>query len=165
MQTLMPAGRPASAALMCGCSCSCCSFGSSPRWPRALAQLRVVEVGEARVVELQVAAAGRGERRDLGAVGRGEVGPERLEVRVDLACDRGAAAAVVHHARRRDRQLRRARGRPPCRNVKSARWIGVHVPELAGRPASPAARSRVARRRCGSDRDAALGLDAAELRR
>ena len=66
----------------------------------------VVHVGEARVVELQVGAAELAEPPHLLRVGRGQVGPERVEVRVHLGVDRSPAAAVVDHARRRDRQLR-----------------------------------------------------------
>jgi hypothetical protein len=46
----------------------------------ALGQLlplgRVVEVGQAGVVQLQVLAAEPGQRRDLGGIGGREVGPE-----------------------------------------------------------------------------------------
>ena len=48
-------------------------------------------------------------RADLLAVGGDEVAPERVEVRVDVLVDRRPPAAVVDHARRRDRQLRRRR--------------------------------------------------------
>ena len=70
------------------------------------ALLRVVEVGEAGVVELEVGAAELGHPPHLLGVRRGEVGPERLEVRVDRLVDRGPAAAVVDHVRRGDGQLR-----------------------------------------------------------
>jgi hypothetical protein len=75
-----------------------------------LALSGIVEVGEARVVELEVAATGRGDAPHLLGVGRGQVGPELVEVGIELGVDRGAAAAVVDHARRRDRQLRRLLG-------------------------------------------------------
>ena len=88
----------------------------------------VVEVGEAGVVELQVGAAELAEAAYLLGVGVGQVGPERVEVGVDRRVDRGPAAAVVHHARRRDRQLRRLPG------------AGVVAQE----------RERVARRSCRS---------------
>ena len=45
-----------------------------------LALLRIVEVGEARVVQLEVGAAEAAEARDLVAVGGGEIGPERVEI-------------------------------------------------------------------------------------
>ena len=69
----------------------------------------VVEVGEARVVELEVGAADVGEALDLQRVDVREVVPEVADVRVDRGVDRGPPAAVVDHARRGDRQLRRAR--------------------------------------------------------
>ena len=46
------------------------------------------------------------EAAHLLGVRRGEVGPERLEVRVDRLVDRRPAAAVVDHVGRRDGQLR-----------------------------------------------------------
>src|SRR4051794_35121974 len=65
-----------------------------------------VQGREARVVELEVRAAELAEPPHLLAVRRGEVAPERVQLRVDGRVDRRAAAAVVDHARRRDRQLR-----------------------------------------------------------
>jgi hypothetical protein len=75
-----------------------------------LALLGVVEVRQARVVELQVRAAEAGQRADLRRVRAREVVPEAVHVRVDVLVDRGAPAAVVDHARRRDRELRGRRG-------------------------------------------------------
>ena len=72
-----------------------------------LALMRVVQVGEARVVELEVAAAELAEAPYLFPISSGQVGPEGVEIRIDRLVDRGAAAAVVDHARRGDRQLRR----------------------------------------------------------
>ena len=66
---------------------------------------RVVQVREARVVELQVRAAELAEPPHLIAIGGGEVGPEGVEIGVDVFVERSAAAAPVHHARRGDRQL------------------------------------------------------------
>ena len=60
---------------------------------------RVVEVGQAGVVELQVLAAQLAQPPDLLGVGRGQVSPERLEVRVDLGIEHGRPAPVVHHVR------------------------------------------------------------------
>jgi len=76
-----------------------------------LALLRVVEVREARIVELQIAAAQLAETGHLVAIGRGQVGPERIQIGIDRLVDGRAPAAEVHHARRRDRQLRDGRGR------------------------------------------------------
>ena len=73
---------------------------------QALAHLRIAEVGEAHVVELQIGAAGRRDVSDRHAIGRGGVGPELGEVGIVLARDRPAAAAQVQHRGRRDRQLR-----------------------------------------------------------
>src|SRR4051795_1697749 len=60
-----------------------------------LALLGVVEVGEARVVELQVRAPAVRERADLGGVRARQVAPEAVHVGVDVLVDRGAPAAVV----------------------------------------------------------------------
>src|SRR4029450_228356 len=72
--------------------------------------VRVVEVGEAGVVELQVGAPELGNGRDLLRVRGAQVVPELVHVGIDIRIERRRPAAVVHHARRRDRQLRR-RGR------------------------------------------------------
>ena len=69
----------------------------------------VVEVREARVVELQVGAAHLAQRADLVGVGGGEIGPEVVELGIDGVVDRGAAAAVVDHAGGGDGELRRRR--------------------------------------------------------
>ena len=66
---------------------------------------RVVQVGQAGVVELQVLAAQLAEAPHLVGVGGRQVGPELLGVRVHLRVDRGQAAAVVDHVRRGDREL------------------------------------------------------------
>jgi hypothetical protein len=68
--------------------------------------VRVVHVREARVVELQIRAAELPEAAHLVAVGEDEVGPERVQIGIDAWVDRGLAAPVVHHAWRRNRQLR-----------------------------------------------------------
>jgi 4-aminobutyrate aminotransferase len=47
----------------------------------------VVQVGEAGVVELQIGAAEGGQRADLGGVGRAEVVPELVEIRIDALVD------------------------------------------------------------------------------
>ena len=74
----------------------------------------VVEAGEAGVVELHVAAARVGEGADLVGPSGGEVGPERVEIRVDAAVDGTRAAAQQHHAGRRDRHLRHRRAHRAC---------------------------------------------------
>ena len=76
---------------------------------------RIAQVGEVGVVELDVAAAGGVEGVDLGAVARGEIGEELVEVGVGVDVDRRPPAAEVDHRRRRDRHLRRLRRRPTAR--------------------------------------------------
>ena len=72
-----------------------------------LALLGIVHVREARVVELEIRAAELPQPPHLLSVRRGEVGPESVEIRVDRRVDRGPPAAVMDHARRGDRELRR----------------------------------------------------------
>ena len=85
---------------------------------------RVVEVGQAGVVQLQVGAAELGDPPHLLRVRGGEVGPELLHVRVDVPVDRRRTAAVVHHVRRRDGELRRrVRSTIDCRKRKSSAKI------------------------------------------
>jgi hypothetical protein len=74
-----------------------------------LALAGVVQVGEGRVVELEVGAAEVAQGPKLVGVGGGEVLPEPLEVGVDVLVDGRPAAAVVDHARGWDRELRRRR--------------------------------------------------------
>jgi hypothetical protein len=63
------------------------------------ALLRVVEIRERRVVELQVGAAELAQARHLLRVRVRQVVPERVELGIHVDADRGAAAAVVQHAR------------------------------------------------------------------
>src|SRR4051812_47666482 len=70
-----------------------------------VADLRIAEVGERDIVQLQIAAAGLRKRRNGCAVGGGRVGPELLHVVIG---DAGAAGAQMQHRRRRDGELRRA---------------------------------------------------------
>ena len=90
---------------------------------------RVVDVGEAGVVQLQVAAAEVVELRELLPVRGAEVVPELAEVRVDVGGNRVTAAAVVHHGRRRDRQL----GRLACGDVVADEREGVGEDRLRQR--------------------------------
>ena len=92
---------------------------------------RVVQVGEAGVVELEVSAAQFAERRDLIGVDAFEVRPEGLDVRVHGCVDGGTAAAIVHHARRGYGQLRR----PARRRLEEAEVVAEDAAielELAG---------------------------------
>ena len=81
------------------------SFGVVAAVDRALAHAGIAEVGEVGVVELDVAAPGRVEQRDLVAVHLGEVVEEAVEVGVRLDVDPGPAAAEVGHRGRRDGDL------------------------------------------------------------
>src|SRR5436305_10743360 len=67
---------------------------------------RVVEVGQAGVVELEIGTPQGGQPGDLVGIGGGQVAPELLDVRIDVRVDRGRAATVVDHVRRGDGQLR-----------------------------------------------------------
>src|SRR6185503_17457007 len=71
----------------------------------SVADLRIAQVGEGHVVELQVAAARPGERADRGAVDLGRVLPEFVEVGIGLLRDAGAARAQMQHRRLRDGEL------------------------------------------------------------
>ena len=71
----------------------------------------IVQVGEARVVELQIGASEGRDSGDLLRVRRAQVIPELVDRRIHRRVDRCRAAPVVHHARRGDRELRRE----PCR--------------------------------------------------
>jgi hypothetical protein len=79
--------------------------------PAVLPDLRIAQVGESDIVELQICAAGLRERGNRVAVGRGGVVPDRGHVRVGVAGNSGAAGAQVQHRRRRNGELRRAPGR------------------------------------------------------
>jgi hypothetical protein len=92
-----------------------------------LLDLRVAQIGEGHVVELQIAAAGLCQMGNGLSIRRGHVGPERVELRIRRAIDCRAAAAQVQHRRRRDRHLRR----PVVldfRNLKSSTMIGREQP-------------------------------------
>ncbi len=65
----------------------------------ALPHHRIAQVGEVRVVELDVPATGRVEGVDLGAVHRRQVGEEHLQVGVGVDVDPRPTAAEVHHRR------------------------------------------------------------------
>ena len=103
----MSLGRPATAPLIMATYVRGSVCGFSPSAAHLLAQRRVAEVGDINLVDLQIAAAGSGEIAHLLAVDAREVGIELRHVRIGLLVDRRAAAAKMHVARRRDRQLRR----------------------------------------------------------
>jgi len=68
--------------------------------------IRVVEVGEARVVELQIAAPERGDLVYLLGVGGTQAGPELFLIGIHAGIDRRPPAAIVNHAGGGDGQLR-----------------------------------------------------------
>ena len=70
-----------------------------------LALLRIAQIGEGDVVELEVAAAGVVEGADGLRVGRSQVGVIRVHVGVEAGIDHAATRPVVQHAGTRDRHL------------------------------------------------------------
>ena len=97
----------------------------------------VVQIGEAGVVELEIGAAERRQAGDLLGVDLGEVVPERLHLGIGGLVDRRAAAAVMQHRRRGDRQLgRRAVGAwLPDRGFEKGEIVAENrlvEPKLAG---------------------------------
>ena len=73
-------------------------------------QLRIAQIGQVDLVELQIAAAGVGEGAHHLAVGLAEIAVEVLHVGIDRGRHRVAAVAEMHRRRRRDRHLRRLPG-------------------------------------------------------
>ena len=57
----------------------------------------VAQVGKGDVVELQVGAAGPGQLRDGDAIGGRDIGPELVEIRIDLGRDCIAPTAQMQH--------------------------------------------------------------------
>ena len=70
----------------------------------------VAQHGDEHLVELQIAAAGVGERAHGFPVGLTEIVEHRVELWIDLAVDRRPRRAAVQRRRRRDGNLRRALG-------------------------------------------------------
>src|SRR2546429_451603 len=99
------------------------------------ALLRVVEVRQAGVVELEVGAAEAGQPPDLVRVGGAEVFPEHVDVGVHGLVDRRGPAAVVDQAGRGDGQLpgrrRGRRGGGVAEELERGAEDGVIHPELA----------------------------------
>ncbi len=85
-------------------------LGISAELGDVFALRRVVEIGEAGIVKLQIGAAELAQAFDLVGIDLAEVVPEFRQIRIDVAVDHRIAAAILHHAGRRDGQLRRARG-------------------------------------------------------
>jgi hypothetical protein len=67
--------------------------------------VRVAEFRECRLVDLDIAAAGRGQRRELVAEAVHDVAPERIDILVRTRRHCGVAAAEMQRARPRNRDL------------------------------------------------------------
>src|SRR5262249_21368215 len=98
-----------------------------------LAQLRIAEIGEIDLVDLQITAAGRGEGAGFVAVDTGKIVVEGVDVGIGLGIDRAPGASEMTNSWRRERDLRR---RPRDRREKfeivdeDSRAVGPR--ELAG---------------------------------
>jgi hypothetical protein len=92
---------------------------------------RVVEVGKAGVVELEVGAAQLADAPDLLGVGVAQVAPELLQVGVDVAVDRRLAAAIVDHVRRWDGELGGGRGHHRLQRLEVLAEDGLLQADLA----------------------------------
>ena len=68
--------------------------------------LGIAQIGDVDLVELQIAAAGRAERRNRLVVRLAQIGEEAVHVRIGLRIDRLPPAAEMHHRRRRNGHLR-----------------------------------------------------------
>ncbi len=75
-----------------------------------LTQLRIAQIGEVDLVELEIAAAGVGEGVHRLAIAFAEVAVEIVHRRIDLDRYRVASIAEVQRRRRRDRHLRHRLG-------------------------------------------------------
>ena len=73
-----------------------------------LALRRIAEIGEAAIVELQIAAAGIVEAFDRLTIGETEIVIEILHPRIERLIDHLAAAAIVQHRGARDGHFRRS---------------------------------------------------------
>src|SRR5215831_15535681 len=98
-----------------------------------LAQLRIAQIGEVDLVDLQIATAGCGEIADFLAVDTGKIVVECIDAGIGLGIDRAASAPEMHHSWRRERDLRR---RPRDRHEKfeivDEDSLAVGPPELPG---------------------------------
>ncbi len=71
---------------------------------------RVVQIGKAGVVELQILASQLAERLDFVRIHARQRSPEIVHVRIHRRIHDRRATTIVHHARRRDGQLGRLAG-------------------------------------------------------
>jgi hypothetical protein len=92
--------------------------------------LRIAEVGEIRVVELDVAAPGAVERRDLLPIDPREVFEELVEVGIRRDVDPLPTAPEMHHRRGRDGDLWRLR-RDGLQELEVSRLNVLYVAKLA----------------------------------
>src|SRR5262249_16595739 len=82
------------------------------------------ELHQRRLVDLQIAASGLCQRAHFLRVGLDQIGPEGVEIAIDLAADIGAAGAIVDVAGAGQGDLGCARGR----GLEEARVVGVLGP-------------------------------------
>ena len=104
----------------------------------ALAQVVVEEIGQDRIVDLDIAAAGGLQRGDLLPVDGRDIGPESVHLRIGLAAHRRAPAVEMDAARRGDGDLRRLRGRRGQHLV-----VALHDIARPGQPGLGAHRARI----------------------
>src|SRR5262249_9068271 len=81
----------------------------------------IAELHQRRFVDLQIAASGVRERAHFLDVSFDQVGPEGVEVGIDIAADIGAPRAIMNVAGARERDLGRARGQ----RLEKAKVVGV----------------------------------------
>jgi hypothetical protein len=93
----------------------------------------IVSLSEIDLVDLQIAATGRGEVADLLAVETAEIVVEFGDVGICVGIDRFTSAAEVHHGRRWQRDLRRrACNRRQKLEIVDKNSAAVRTRELAG---------------------------------
>src|SRR5215831_8493218 len=99
----------------------------------SFAQLRIAQIGEVDLVDLQIETAGCGEIADFLAVDTGKIVVEGIDVGIGLGIDCAASAPEMHHSWRRERDLRR-RPRDGCEKfeIVDEDSAAVGPRELAG---------------------------------
>src|SRR5262249_15602382 len=86
-----------------------------------LTYARIAELHQRRFVDLQIAATGVRERAHFLEIGFDQVGPEGVEVGIDIAADIGAPRTIMNVAWARERDL----GRPRGQRLEKAKVVGV----------------------------------------
>ena len=130
--------------------------------PRAFPQLRIAQISEIGIVELQVSAPCLTKQPDFDAVRCGDIGVEELEIRIRFATDRFPATAKVKHRGGWNRHLGRA-GRHRLQELEVVdlnRFDMSHRTDDVHHGRRKIDRSRGAVKAC---RDATFGHDAGEL--